>query len=624
VRHRPEIDGLRAVAIIPVLAFHEGIAAVSGGFVGVDVFFVISGFLITSIIVEELDGGQFSLIDFYRRRVARILPLLLTVLFSVLIASYFLLFPTEFVDYCRSMIAAALFSSNFYFWQTTNYFQDASTFRPLLHTWTLAVEEQFYVIFPILMMLIYRFGHRRYGQWIFAAVLASFAASVIGVYVRPDATFYLLPTRAWELGIGSLIAVGWYPSISNVRVREALSATGLLLIAGSMVLLTEESAFPGWNALYPVIGSALIIAFAEGTLTGKALSWRPVVYVGLISYALYLWHWPVITLYRIENGLVLDTTGILLVTCVSFILAAASMPLLEQPFRVGLRHVSKTKVVFGGAVALIFAATAGLLLAQVGQVGRFFPPEALRVAQVAQYNKTPVFEQQYRPGRCFLPSEFKDTPFDKATCLALSDTQPNYLIIGDSHAAQVTQALQNANPQWNLMEATASGCRPVVNTKGAQRCTDIVHYVFEEFLRDKHLDGIILAARWRATDIDELKTTITLLSKKADDIIVLGPIPEYSDALPILLARGIYHDDVNMAHRALDASRFDLDQSMATSLGGSEVTYISITSLFCPGRVCIERIEGEPVSFDYGHMTLVGARFAAEGITREIMKNKEK
>lgn len=620
MQHRPEVDGLRAVAIIPVLAFHEGIAAVSGGFVGVDIFFVISGYLITRIIAEELGSGEFSLIDFYRRRVARILPLLLAVMFSVLLACYFLLFPTEFADYCQTMVAAAVFSSNFFFWQTTNYFQDVSTFRPLLHTWTLAVEEQFYVIFPIFMMLVHRFGHRRYGYWIFAAVVLSFTASVIGVYTRPEGTFYLLPARAWELGIGSLIAIGWYPGASSALVREGVAGLGLALIAGCMVLLTERSTFPGLNALYPVIGSALIIAYAEGTRVGKMLSWGPIVYVGLISYALYLWHWPVIALYRIENGLVLGPTDMLLVSCLSFSLAAASRPLIEQPFRAGLRRVQGAKVVFGGAIALGFAAIAGLFLMQVGQIGRVFPPEVLRVAQVAQYKTTPAFEEQYHSGRCFLQNEGEHTPLDKTKCLTLSKQKENYLLIGDSHAVQVRQALQNANPQWNLMEATVSGCRPILNAEGTRECTSTMQYVFKEFLDGKHLDGIILAARWHPEEMDDLQKTIHFLSTKAENIIVLGPIPEYTDVLPILLARGIYHDDKNVAHRALIASRFDLDQTMAAALQGSEAIYISIESLFCPNRNCIEMIDGEPVSFDYGHMTSAGARFEAEGVTRELMK----
>ncbi|MDB5622017.1 MAG: acyltransferase 3, partial [Devosia sp.] len=293
---------MRSLAIVPVVLYHAGVTLLSGGFVGVDIFFVISGYLITSIITRELDQNRFSIIDFYRRRILRIVPLLFIVVLAVLVAGHFVLFPFELQALGETAAATALFVSNIYFYLTTDYFDAPANGIPLLHTWSLAVEEQFYIVFPVLLWALHRWARPYLVPVLVALVIGSLALSVVGTQLARIFTFYMLPTRAWELGVGALLAVVPMAPIRSRLWREVLGWAGLVLVLAPLFYLTEASAFPGLNALPPVLGAALLIGWGEGTMVGRALEWRVLVYLGLISYALYLWHWPVIVFDAFVTG----------------------------------------------------------------------------------------------------------------------------------------------------------------------------------------------------------------------------------------------------------------------------------------------------------------------------------
>lgn len=300
LRYRADVDGLRAIAVSPVVLFHAGLQTFSGGYVGVDIFFVISGYLITSLLLKENRSRSFSIITFYDRRIRRIFPALFAVMLLSALAGGWLQTPADFQQFGQSVIATSLFSSNVFFWWKAGYFDSASDVKPLLHTWSLGVEEQFYIFFPVLLFVLYRWYSERGKYLLVLLALFSFILSVYAVETRPSAAFYLAPTRAWELLLGSLLAFDLFPEFNSRILREVGSLFGFGFILFSVLTYSQNSAFPGLRALPPCAGAALIIhSGASGvSYIRNALSIRPIVFVGLISYSLYLWHWPLIVLYK--------------------------------------------------------------------------------------------------------------------------------------------------------------------------------------------------------------------------------------------------------------------------------------------------------------------------------------
>lgn len=335
MQYRKEIDGLRALAVVPVILFHAGVQGFSGGFVGVDIFFVISGYLITSIIIAELETGDFTITSFYERRARRILPALFFVMLLCLPLAWWLLLPHELVAFGRSIIAVTVFASNILFWQESDYFATDSELIPLLHTWSLAVEEQYYLIFPILLLVCWKLGLR----WV-TAIIATIAAISLGLAEwgwRHDASgnFYLLPSRAWELmaGAGCALYLRYKPQ-PNATLRQVFSLSGLGLLLISLIWLDDTIPFPSLYAIPPVLGTALIILFAQqDTWTAKLLSLPLLAGIGLVSYSAYLWHQPMFAFARLYYA---DEPGLLIMlglTGLAFVLAMISWRFVERPFR---------------------------------------------------------------------------------------------------------------------------------------------------------------------------------------------------------------------------------------------------------------------------------------------------
>ncbi|MES2987622.1 MAG: acyltransferase, partial [Pseudomonadota bacterium] len=314
VQYKPEIDGLRAVAVVPVILFHAGFSAFGGGFVGVDIFFAISGYLITSIIFSELDSGRFSLARFYERRARRILPALFLVILCCIPPALLLLRPPQLIEFARSVVSSTFFSSNILFWREGGYFGASNDIKPLLHTWSLAVEEQYYIFFPIAVALAYR-TKSYLAAWLVAlAAIASFAINLIALQlssVSLEATFFLLPTRAWEILFGAVCALlirqhGETPLrlLDHRALREIMPAAGLLMIGVSIFAMDESVPFPSHFALLPVCGACLIMLFCtKGTTVYRLLASKVFVWVGLISYSLYLWHQPIFAFVRLATPL---------------------------------------------------------------------------------------------------------------------------------------------------------------------------------------------------------------------------------------------------------------------------------------------------------------------------------
>ena len=371
--YRKEIDGLRTLAVIPIILLHGGFDWLSGGYVGVDIFFVISGYLITSIILKEKEAGIFTIAGFYERRVRRILPALFFVLLATLPFAWLWLLPHELINFGESLIAVPIFSSNFLFLQESGYFAEDAELIPLLHTWSLAVEEQFYIFFPLIMIVFWSLGKR----WLLAIIsliaLLSLGLTEWGWREFPDANFYLIPTRAWELMAGVLVAFYlYYKRQPSGIICQPASFLGLALIIYAIIFLDKSVPFPSLYALIPVLGSVLIILFTvPNSLVYKLLSLRLMVGIGLISYSAYLWHLPLFAFARIYNIDELAPWLIGLLSIVTLLLAYFSWRFVERPFRNKQRFTRKQIFVMGFVGSLVFIAIGAGLIASDGAMFRY-------------------------------------------------------------------------------------------------------------------------------------------------------------------------------------------------------------------------------------------------------------
>ncbi|WP_345828769.1 acyltransferase family protein [Erwinia sp. HDF1-3R] len=626
MKYRADVDGLRALAVLPVIAYHMGIGGIPGGFTGVDIFFVISGYLICGIIYQGGMTNTFSYLEFYKRRCLRILPPLFVVLLSTLIFGYYHLLPAQFSDLSNSSLATLLFSSNIFFWKTTGYFAGPAELKPLLHTWSLAVEEQFYIVMPVVLLFVVRRFRQHTSRVMLLIIAASLLLSIYAVTRKPTFTFYLLPTRAWELALGGLIAVaGLEAKLAKLSqgVKHLMSLTGLALILIGFLWLTTEKPFPAWNALWPCLGSFLIILAGERAMVSRLLSLKPVVYIGMISYCLYLWHWPIIVYSRMFFNL---APGIRELTIVGLTLglAVASRYLIEIPFRYRLSGFSPSRIVTASVVGLVLMASGSLYKGHLSNNAGQFSSEALMLAQYSQYKEMPDFDYQYRPGRCFVDGKSQeDKPFDRDYCLKTSATAKNYVVIGDSHAAHLWRALSlAAGDGINVIQATSAGCKPLYRQSLHNPCTELVDYLYGNWIPSHHIDGVIISARWLPEDIAPLKATLAQLKSVSDNIIVLGPTIEYTEALPDLLA---YQTDgrKDLVAASIDHSIKTTDVAMQQAVATEKIPYISIYSIICPHDVCRGLAsDGHPLSNDYGHLTLSGAKDVAKEAVQVMRQDK--
>jgi peptidoglycan/LPS O-acetylase OafA/YrhL len=377
MHYRKDIDGLRALAVLPVILFHGGFEWLSGGYIGVDIFFVISGYLITSIILKEHSAGNFSLLNFYERRVRRILPALFFVLFACLPFAWFWLLPHELENFGESLLAVNVFSSNILFWQESGYFAPDAELIPLLHTWSLAVEEQFYVIFPLIIMLFWRFGKGVLISLISVIALMSLGIAEWGWREFPDANFYLIPSRAWELMLGSLSAFYLYYyadhlTVLNRWIYHIASLFGLSLIFYALLAFDKTIPFPSLYALLPTLGAVLIILFSQpNTLVYRFLALKPMVGIGLISYSAYLWHFPLFVFAKIYY---MDELSILLIGLLSLmalVMGYLSWRFIERPFRNKHTFTRIQIFSFSAAISLLLMSIGFFLLYSEGAMFRY-------------------------------------------------------------------------------------------------------------------------------------------------------------------------------------------------------------------------------------------------------------
>lgn len=524
MRYRGEIDGLRAFAVGPVILFHAGFSVFSGGFVGVDVFFVISGYLITTIIADEIATGRFSIARFYERRARRILPALFVVILTCIPFAWWLMDPFEMKEFGQSVLGTATFSSNVYFLMKTGYFDTASEMKPLLHTWSLAVEEQFYILFPLLLMTLWRFGQRTVS-WIIAAVaLLSLVLAEHLVSSAPSATFFLLHSRAWELCIGALVALHLRkadPPDLSVPLAQVASLIGLGMIILPVFLYDAATPFPGMAAVPPVLGTALVIVAAQpGTVAHRLLNVRLFVGLGLISYSAYLWHQPILAFARVytleELSRPLAIGGIVL----SIALAAMTKRLVEDPFR---HRILKTR----RALVLGLAAAASIAFAGFGAFVH------LRNGLPERSALGLMLAQNYG-----LSSVCSGAALDEPLCQ--SGTNPTTLLWGDSLAMHLARAVAATN--GGVVQATLSGCPPIVGYSGAARkaaisCEDYNTALMQALAgqRMPQIKRVMLSSTFAALRkpeaLAQFTQTITQLQTLGYEVVLVSPTPTHDHIL---------------------------------------------------------------------------------------------
>ncbi|MCI0993623.1 acyltransferase [Pseudomonas sp. ICMP22404] len=488
--NRRDIDGLRALAVIPVVLFHFGFGTFSGGFVGVDVFFVISGFLITSILFREISAQRFSFADFWARRARRILPALSMVLLATLAVGWLLLTAKDFSELGRTVRYQSLFISNILFMREDGYFAPASDLKPLLHTWSLAVEEQYYIFFPLLMVLLMR--HVRHWRWmLFALLLISFGLNIAYIDRKPDVAFFSLPTRAWELLCGAMLAVLPAPRHA-VRpwVCQFAAVAGLVAVLAAVFTFDETTVFPGWSALFPVLGTtALIWSGARcSTWVAQVLSTRALVWVGLLSYSFYLWHWPV---YVYANAISIDgiqpweAAGWILL---ALVFAWLSWRFVELPFREKRLLAGRKPVLVGGLLAMAVLAVSGSVVRSADGFPQRLTGKAMEYAQAREWRagqmKCMLVTSDKRPDKACLLGGQKDAPVTR-------------LFWGDSHAAALLPAIESSaahggGPVWLY---SMSACPPILSDDPRPRCKDFNERTMDQVRRLKIRD-VVLASNW--------------------------------------------------------------------------------------------------------------------------------
>ena len=601
--YRPDIDGLRTVAVLSVVVFHLGTSVLSGGFVGVDVFFVISGYLITGTLLLSKGGYRQGLADFYKRRIKRIFPALFVVYVAVMAFAFATLFADETRGIAYTTIASIFFVSNILFFSSSGYFDGGLDSNPLLHTWSLSVEEQFYIIFPLLLFFSRNWAARARVALVAGLALVSFAASAWRVQDDMNAAFYLVQYRTWELTLGSLLAMGAFPEARSALVAQLETIAGLALIVAAVVLYDRTTPFPGVAALLPCIGSALVIhgGTAHRTLVGRLLSTPPARFIGLISYSLYLWHWPVIVFYRsFDHRLTMVDRGWLLVA--SIILATLSWYLVEQPFRARDRMKDARKVILGGLAAMAVASGAALGAAQISTMLWPISPAA---RQVLAYLDSDGQSEGMRTGTCFLASQAAFDSFDRKACLSVVADKPNILLIGDSHGAHFYHGLAAALPDHHILQATASGCKPLLTNHGEKRCVALMRYIFEDFVPKHRLDGVVISARWERGEAAAAVAAARQLRRFVPHVVVSGPIVEYDVALPRVLARHIDYGEPIASHRVAEIAR--VDRVFAQAFAEARLPYVSPYGAVCHPECDVWAKPGVPLQFDYGHMTAEGS-----------------
>lgn len=609
--YRPDVDGLRAIAVVSVILFHMSRDYLPGGYFGVDIFFVISGYLITSIVWRELDLGTFSIARFYDRRIRRIMPALLLVLLITAIVATAVLLPIDLIGFAKSLFATIAFVANVYFWRDADYFSRAAEEKPLLHIWSLGVEEQFYVLFPMLLLLLARYARGHAPTWISTLVVASFVLNVVAIQVGgASPAFYLLPTRAWQLGAGALVAVSTHAP--NGRAAEALSLVGAAFIAFGLV--TGGEALPAYlpPAVPATVGTALVIwsGARNVPLASQLLCRRWIVFVGLISYSLYLWHWPIIVflkyylvrdLHPLENVV----AAVLMTAC-----AVLSWRYVERPFRSSAMRIAPVRyAALAGATMVVVFGTA--IIANSGFPSRL-NPEATRLnSAVGMFYRCPVSDYLY-----FMQS--------RACRLQLPTGDPNdadVVLLGNSHAQMYAPVFQRIlrDLALNGLLVPANACLPTFKVNISVECIELSDRNIEAVAKLPRARVVVIGTTWDTpvaprggtssvrpveSVIAGLNNTIDLLRAAGKKVVLIGPLstPEWDVAS--VASRSLAFS--RKVERPLYGRQDEFEEEFATALAHfqarTDIQFVRSDSVQCSNGRCAYILDGQVLFADSTHL----------------------
>ena len=665
LKYRAEIDGLRAIAVAPVILFHAGFPVFGGGFVGVDVFFVISGYLITTILLNDIHAGRFSLMQFYERRARRILPALFVVLAASTAVAWVTLMPGDMLDFSESLVATALFSSNLLFWKEAGYFDTAAELKPLLHTWSLAVEEQFYIFFPPALYVLWRWGRR----WMLGALVVVFVLSLglahWGAYNKPSSAFYLLPTRAWELLIGSFCAFYLQRArpVLPAAVHQVAAMLGLAGIGIAVFAYDTTTPFPGLHSLLPTLGTALVILFAtQGTLVNRLLSLRGVVGLGLISYSAYLWHQPLFVFARYRNLTPPDGSTMLLLSAVTVGLAWLTWRYVEAPFRAP-RQIGRSAVFRLSAVAV----AAALLVGTAGYQSDGFKGARIpeQVAAMAAYAHD---DNPFRAD-CFSgPNRYVEP---ENACILGNKGDVRGVLMGDSHSDAIAYPLHTALAAQNvgLKHMWYNGCPPieglhVLTRKNDYRCAEFNADAFAAVYADPTLEYVVLAGRFtiyfegdgydngeggvehdayspaglsdrapgpypeaeRRADVLRLYARqVTDLLAAGKKVILLYPVPEQGWDVPAFVAKTLFFSgkkiDLSVSHDSFKARNRAVIANFDAIPDHPNLFRVRPDEILCDTFIadrCVGALDQKAFYYDDDHLSNYGASYIAPEIARHI------
>jgi len=613
--YRADIDGLRAFAIIPVLLFHAGFSLFPGGYIGVDIFFVISGFLISSILIKEINKNTFSFSNFYKRRIRRLAPPLFVMYICVIIA-FSSIYPTFlFDDLIYSITTSMLFVSNIFFWKQGGYFANELELQPLLHTWSLSVEEQFYVFFPFFLLLMSKFINST-AKKIALLILVILTSLLLAIYMAPPrgsfASFYLLPTRIYELGLGALVAMVLTAS-PKMKIREFkyLKELGLLLTIIPIFLYDDRTPFPSYYALLPVIGSCFVIISAkEQGIAYRILTFKPIIYIGLISYSLYLWHWPVIVFNNWVLADINEGLRAIISIILSLTLGSLSFHFVEAPFRKGHRfNDSALLKLFTIGSGSIFALCAGLLI--IGN-GSLVDPEKKRETA---YN----IAIEKEPTRKECTDKIRNSNKFSVCTLASTKVTPvkKIFIWGDSHASALMPAFSHVSEDNLVNFAVTTGCPPLIGVKRTdlyQSCPQVNRMVLKHILESDY-DLIVLSAAFnnylnrgllglidstyqrdvlqtKAAFITGLTKTLENFEVNSIDFIIIAQPPHFEENVPLSYLRQSilqgYYDKKPMPVSIYNEQK-EIFYNLIPKQWESHI--VDVSPLFCSENTC--RISSE-------------------------------
>ncbi|KAB0490640.1 acyltransferase family protein [Pseudomonas vancouverensis] len=651
IEYRPDIDGLRAIAVLAVLIFHAFPTVLQGGFVGVDVFFVISGYLISKVIFSTLKKDSFSIADFYSRRIRRIFPALVTVLASCLIFGWNTMLADDLALLAKHVLGGAGFASNLVLWGEAGYFDKASELKPLLHLWSLGIEEQFYVVWPLLIWAAWRL--RISLLLIVAGIgLASFAVNINWIHEYPTATFYSPLSRAWELIIGAGLACltlnsrsssisynRYYTAVTEFfraeKARSAISIIGLLFLVFAMLRIKDTLPFPGKWALLPTVGTFLLIAAGPVAWVNRVLlSSRPMIAIGLISFPLYLWHWPLLTFARSANPEGLPWTARVGILFASAVLATLTYLYIEKPFRSGSRTQLKVSVLCASMCAAVVVSVG--ILKSGGFASRY--PEIIQRA--TEYDLD-GYRAALRNRVCFMDIG-QDASQYAPECIDKGDA-PLWVLWGDSGAAAIYSGLRGLaerSGQFRLAQFTSSACPPMIGFEGGNpACRSNNQWTIEK-ISQQVPDTVILAGMWGEYQKDLLASTIKQIqSAGVRKIIILGPAPAWKDT-PSRISFNLWSSDPlhRVPSERLDYAKYGMGHDFKVGQGLDSRTetaekelrlvaketgalYISVADKMCNDEGCLTResaSSGAAFYLDIVHFTPHGANFAMRAIASEL------